>query len=172
MVVPGAWGAGDCAAVPDLFNPGAFCPPNAQHAIREAKVLGDNLYATLHGGEVKEYSHKNLGTVASLGLHKGVAILFGKIKLRGFPAWVMHRMYHVAAMPTASRKIRITTNWIGTWLLRREVVSLGSIHDPRAEFRAASAPAPERPKADVPAVPAEPAGHAVTPAGDPNDSVQ
>lgn len=172
VVVPGAWGAGDCAAVPDLFNPGAFCPPNAQHAIREAKVLGDNLYATLHGGEVKEYSHKNLGTVASLGLHKGVAILFGKIKLRGFPAWVMHRMYHVAAMPTASRKIRITTNWIGTWLLRREVVSLGSIHDPRAEFRAASAPAPERPKADVPAVPAEPAGHAVTPAGDPNDSVQ
>lgn len=171
VVVPDAWGAGDCAAVPDLFNPGAFCPPNAQHAIREAKVLADNLYSTLHSGDVKEYSHKNLGTVASLGLHKGVAILFGKIKLRGFPAWVMHRMYHVAAMPTASRKIRITTNWIGTWLLRREVVSLGSIHDPRAEFRAASAPAPERPKADAAAASA-PAASAVTPAGDASDSVQ
>ncbi|MEP7763011.1 FAD-dependent oxidoreductase [Sanguibacter sp. 25GB23B1] len=169
-IVPDAWGAGDCAAVPDLFNPGAFCPPNAQHAIREAKVLADNLYSTLHSGDVKEYSHKNLGTVASLGLHKGVAILFGKVKLRGFPAWVMHRMYHVAAMPTASRKIRITTNWIGTWLLRREVVSLGSIHDPRAEFRAASAPAPERPKADAAA--AAPAASAVTPAGDANDSAQ
>ncbi|WPF83124.1 NAD(P)/FAD-dependent oxidoreductase [Sanguibacter sp. 4.1] len=140
-VVEGAWGAGDCAAVPDLYNPGKFCPPNAQHAIREAKVMADNLFQSLKSGPVTEYKHKNLGTVASLGLHKGVAILFGSIKLKGFPAWVMHRAYHVAAMPTASRKIRILTNWFGTYFLRREVVSLGSIHDPRAEFRAVSVPA-------------------------------
>lgn len=142
VAVPYVWAAGDCAAVPDLHKPGAFCPPNAQHAIRQAKVLGDNLYQTLRSGSVKEYQHKDLGTVASLGLHKGVAILFGSIKLRGFPAWLMHRAYHVSAMPTVSRKLRITTNWIGTWVLRREVVSLGSIHDPRAEFRAASASVP------------------------------
>ncbi|HWK92216.1 MAG TPA: FAD-dependent oxidoreductase, partial [Luteimicrobium sp.] len=35
-IVPDAWAAGDCAAVPDVLNPGQFCPPNAQHAIREA----------------------------------------------------------------------------------------------------------------------------------------
>ncbi|WP_230401944.1 NAD(P)/FAD-dependent oxidoreductase [Sanguibacter suaedae] len=192
-VVPDAWGAGDCAAVPDLYNPGKFCPPNAQHAIREAKVLADNLYATLRSEDVEEYKHKNLGTVASLGLHKGVAILFGKIKLKGFPAWLMHRMYHVAAMPTASRKIRITTNWIGTWLLRREVVSLGPIHDPRAEFRAASAAPPAKKgeekkpdekksddsKSDMDRAPEHPTGtdeapkaSAVIPGESPDDSVQ
>jgi NADH:ubiquinone reductase (H+-translocating) len=147
-VVPNAWGAGDCAAVPDLFNPGKFCPPNAQHAIRQATVLADNLFAMMNSDELKEYKHKNVGTVASLGLHKGVAIVFGSIKLRGFPAWLMHRAYHISAMPTVSRKVRITTNWIETWLLRSEVVPLGSIEDPRAEFRAASTSVPAKPTSD------------------------
>ncbi len=34
------WTAGDNAAVPDLTNPGAFCSPSAQHAVRQAKTLG------------------------------------------------------------------------------------------------------------------------------------
>lgn len=146
-VVPGAWGAGDCAAVPDLYNEGKFCPPNAQHAIREAKVLADNLVATLGGSAVQEYKHKNVGTVASLGLHKGVAVLFGAIKLKGWPAWFTHRVYHVAAMPTPSRKIRIIFGWMSASFLRRELVPLKATADPRAAFRTASAPPKPKPEA-------------------------
>ena len=91
-----------------------------------------------------EYKHKNIGAVASLGMYKGVAQMFGRIKVRGFLAWVLHRTYHVAAMPTWNRKIRIAAGWTGALLLRREVVALGSLHDPRAEFRAASVPAKPR----------------------------
>ncbi|BDZ42759.1 NADH dehydrogenase [Paraoerskovia sediminicola] len=140
VVVPDAWGAGDCAAVPDLVNPGSFCPPNAQHAIREAWLLGDNLAAELQGGELKEYKHKSVGTVASLGLYKGVAELFGHFKFRGFAAWAVHRTYHGGAMPTFNRKLRIFMGWFDQFVLHRELVSLGSIHDPRAEFRHASLP--------------------------------
>jgi NADH dehydrogenase len=139
-VVPNAWAAGDCAAVPDVLNPGKFCPPNAQHAIREATRLADNLALELHSEKPVEYRHKSVGTVASLGLYKGVAELFGVFKLRGVLAWLMHRSYHVMAMPTGNRKIRIFIGWIGQFLLGRELVSLGSLHDPRAEFRAASVP--------------------------------
>lgn len=139
-IVPDAYAAGDCAAVPDLYNPGKFCPPNAQHAIREAKHLGDNLALVLRSAEPTPYKHKNVGAVASLGMYKGVAQMFGRVKVRGFPAWVLHRTYHVFAMPTLNRKIRIMAGWTGSLLLRREVVSLGSLHDPRAEFRAASVP--------------------------------
>ncbi|RYZ29305.1 MAG: NAD(P)/FAD-dependent oxidoreductase, partial [Propionibacteriaceae bacterium] len=139
-VVPDAYAAGDCAAVPDLYNPGQFCPPNAQHALREAKHLGDNLARVLRSAEVTDYKHKNVGAVASLGMYKGVAQMFGKIKVRGFPAWVLHRTYHVFAMPTVNRKLRIMAGWTGSLLLRREVVPLGALHDPRAEFRAASVP--------------------------------
>lgn len=139
-IVEGAWAAGDCAAVPDVNNPGKFCPPNAQHAIREAVRLADNIVALYKDKPAVDYDHKNLGVVASLGLYKGVAELFGFIKLRGFLAWVAHRGYHVMAMPTGNRKVRILIGWIGQFLMGRELVSLGSLHDPRQEFRNASVP--------------------------------
>lgn len=139
-VVPDAWAAGDCAAVPDLLNPGSFCPPNAQHAIREANQLADNMIAQLKGAELVEYKHKSVGVVASLGLYKGVAELFGFVKLKGPLAWLAHRGYHVMAMPTGNRKLRILIGWIGQFLMGREIVSLGSLHDPRDEFRKASVP--------------------------------
>ena len=143
-VVPDAYAAGDCAAVPDLYNPGQFCAPNAQHALREGNHLGDNLARVLRSAAPTEYKHKNIGAVASLGMYKGVAQMFGRIKVKGFLAWVLHRSYHVMAMPTMNRKIRIAVGWTGALLLRREVVALGSLHDPRAEFRAASLPAKPR----------------------------
>lgn len=149
-VVPDAYAAGDCAAVPDLYNPGQFCPPNAQHAIRQAKHLGDNLALALRSAEPTPYKHKNVGAVASLGMYKGVAQMFGKIKVRGFLAWVLHRTYHVLAMPTLNRKVSIMAGWTASLLWRREVVPLGSLHDPRAEFRAASEPPKPRPAAAAP----------------------
>ena len=139
-VVSDAWAAGDCAAVPDLLNPGSFCPPNAQHAIRQANQLADNMIAQLKGAEPVEYKHKSVGVVASLGLHKGVAELFGFLKLKGPLAWIAHRGYHVMAMPTGNRKLRILIGWVGQFLMGREIVSLGSLHDPRDEFRKASVP--------------------------------
>ncbi len=148
-VIPDAYAAGDCAAVPDLYNPGGFCPPNAQHALRQGSHLGDNLARVLRSAEVTPYSHKNIGAVASLGMYKGVAQMFGRIKVRGFLAWVLHRTYHVFAMPTVNRKLRIMAGWTGSLLLRREVVPLGALHDPRAEFRAASVP--PKPRAVEPA---------------------
>ncbi len=153
-VIPDAYAAGDCAAVPDVHGGiNGFCVPNAQHAVRQAKLLGDNLASALRSGDLKDYEHKNLGTVASLGLHKGVAILFGGLKLRGFLAWCAHRGYHLMAMPTISRKIRIATGWTAAYLMRRELVPLGPLHDPRAEFRRAAVP--PKPKAEAPATETE-----------------
>lgn len=147
-VVPDAWAAGDCAAVPDLYNPGQTCPPNAQHALREGNHLGDNVARILRSDTPTEYKHRNIGAVASLGMYKGVAQMFGRIKVRGFLAWVLHRTYHVFAMPTLNRKVRIMADWTSSLIFRREVVALGSLHDPRAEFRAASV--------RIPLPPAEP----------------
>lgn len=131
------WTSGDCAAVPDLSmtekDPDAKCPPNAQHAVRQARLLAKNIVRSLRGKELKDYHHKNLGSVASLGLHKGVADTLG-MKVKGFPAWSMHRMYHVKAMPTFNRKARITFDWLLGGLFQREVISMGQIQDPHAEF--------------------------------------
>ena len=152
-VVPDAWAAGDCAAVPDIVKgDGAFCPPNAQYAVREAKVLADNIYHKLtKSGPLVDFAHKNVGVVASLGLNKGVAeFMGGKIKLHGWPAWMAHRAYHVYAMPTLNRKMHILTGWIQQALTGREVVSLGSVEDPRHEFEAVAVPAAPAGAAPVP----------------------
>jgi NADH dehydrogenase len=134
-VVPGAWSAGDCAAVPDLTadQPGVYCSPSAQHAVRQAVRLADNIRAQLHGGAVKEYRHKHVGSVASLGLHKGVAQVYG-VKLRGFPAWFMHRTYHMSRIPSLNRKIRVVVDWTLALFLKREVVPLGELHHPHTPF--------------------------------------
>lgn len=138
-VVDGAWTAGDCSAVPDLANPGKMCAPSAQHAVRQARHLGDNLARHLRSAAVVPYEHKHVGTVASLGLGKGVAQVYG-VKLRGWPAWFMHRTYHMAQMPTFNRKVRIVLDWTLALFFHRELVALGRMHDPRADFRDASAP--------------------------------
>lgn len=139
------WSAGDCAAVPDLSrkdHPGALCGPTAQHAVRQAKRLADNIVASLRGRSLKAYRHSNAGSVASLGLHKGVAEIYG-IRLRGWPAWFIHRTYHVSLMPTFNRKVRIVADWTLALLFRREVVSLEQVHHPRAAWLSAAGPDPE-----------------------------
>lgn len=149
------WAAGDNAQVPDMVgrkngNPNAWCPPNAQHALRQSKLLGDNVVAALRGFPQKDYEHSNKGAVAGLGLHKGVAmIVVGKfkIKLKGRLAWYMHRTYHGLAMPTWNRKVRVFADWTLALFLKREVVSLGAVEHPRDEFFEAARPAP----AQVPA---------------------
>ncbi|MGH3905355.1 MAG: NAD(P)/FAD-dependent oxidoreductase [Pseudonocardiaceae bacterium] len=138
---PDAFSAGDCAAVPDLTSddPNATTGPSAQHAVRQAKLLAGNLVAYLRGKPLKVYKHRYAGSVASLGLYRGVAEIYG-IKLRGIVAWFMHRTYHLSRMPTFNRKVRVVADWTAALFFPREVVALGQVNDPKAEFvRATSA---------------------------------
>lgn len=149
-----AWAAGDTAAVPDVTaggtsraegsggEPGKECAPNAQHAVRQTKVLAENIVASLRGEPLKEYAHKYVGSVASLGLHRGVAHVYGR-KLKGYPAWLMHRVYHLSRVPTFNRKARVLAEWTLSGLFKREIVSLGSLEHPRAEFELAAGGKPK-----------------------------
>jgi NADH dehydrogenase len=138
--VEDAWTAGDCAAVPDLTKgEGETTGPSAQHAVRQARKLADNIVDTLRGRPISPYKHAYAGSVASLGLYKGVADVYG-FKVRGFPAWVMHRSYHLSRVPTFNRKARVVMDWTLALFFRREIVSLGTFQDPRADFRRASEP--------------------------------
>lgn len=142
---PHAWAAGDAAAVPDVTaaEPGRECAPNAQHAVRQARVLADNVTHTLRGEPLETYAHKYAGSVASLGFHKGVAHVYGR-KLKWYPAWFMHRAYHLSRVPTVNRKARVLAEWALAGLFKREIVSLGSLEHPRAEFELAAGGKPSQ----------------------------
>ncbi|WP_062301905.1 NAD(P)/FAD-dependent oxidoreductase [Demequina subtropica] len=136
--IGGAWAAGDCAQVPNLVeDEGDWCAPSAQHAVRQAKHLGANIARSLKGEALTQYKHKHLGVVASLGLNKGVATTMG-FKLRGWPAWFMHRTYHLMAIPTFNRKARVAIDWATAVFFRRDLVSMGRIHEPRRAFEEAA----------------------------------
>jgi NADH:ubiquinone reductase (H+-translocating) len=140
----GAFTAGDCAAVPDLTAPdrgaATMCAPNAQHALRQARRLALNVRAYLRGKPLKPYRHAYAGSVASLGLHRGVASVYG-VKVTGWPAWFLHRTYHLARVPTLNRKVRVVADWTLALLFPREIVSLGTVERPREEFEQALASA-------------------------------
>jgi NADH dehydrogenase len=155
-VVPGAWAAGDVAAVPDLTGAGVggYCVPNAQHAVRQAKLLAKNLVGVLRGELPHEYVHKNLGAVAGLGLYNGV-FQSGRIALKGFIAWVAHRGYHGLAMPSWERKWRVFGDWWHNFWLRRDNVTLQTVQNPRYVFEEfAARPRPVEPP-QVEAVPSK-----------------
>ncbi len=156
-IVEGAWAAGDVSAVPDLTGGGVggYCVPNAQHAVRQAKLLAKNLVAVLRGEVPREYYHKNLGAVAGLGLWVGV-FQSGKLALKGPIAWLAHRGYHGLAMPSWERKWRVLWGWWNNFWLGRDMVNLSTVQNPRYVFEEfAARPRPVAPAITPPAEPRE-----------------
>lgn len=139
--VPHAWAAGDNAAVPDLASPvtGARTVPNAQHAVRQGKLLAANLVADLRGRKVRPYLHHSLGTVATLGIGQGI-FQYRRLVIKGFLAWLMHRGYHVLAVPTWERKVRVLLVWASAVLFGRDIIPLTTVQRPRAAFLAGGDP--------------------------------
>ncbi len=139
--VPDAWAAGDNASVPDLAShvPGAHTVPNAQHAVRQARLLAKNILADLRGRPPRRYVHHSLGTVATLGLGHGI-FQYRRLVITGLPAWLIHRSYHVLAVPTWERKARVALGWTVSLALGRDIVALPTVQQPRAAFLAGGEP--------------------------------
>ncbi|MEW2167698.1 NAD(P)/FAD-dependent oxidoreductase [Streptomyces sp. NPDC007084] len=108
----GVFALGDAAAVPDLAKgDGSPCPPTAQHAARQGRHAARVLTARLRGQPTLPYRHKDLGLVVDLGGHDAVSKPLG-IDLKGVPAQVVARGYHLYALPTGSARFRTTANWL------------------------------------------------------------
>jgi NADH dehydrogenase len=125
------WALGDVAAIPDPARPGEPCPATAQHAIRQGKLMGNNVAAALGSDPhtVKPFTYKTLGMFADLGRHNAVAEAVG-IPLRGFPAWALCRFYHLAWVPGLSRKLRLITDWTVDFWFRRDIAEVGQPAEP------------------------------------------
>jgi NADH dehydrogenase len=141
-VVKGAWALGDDAQVPkpDSGDKPEYYPPNAQNALRQARVLAKNILGAQLGEPPLPYRHKSLGTLASYGAHQGAAVVMG-IKLKGLPAWAVDKVYHALAMPSMSRRVRLATGWIANTLARRDLTSTSAVRSPRKPFQEALAAA-------------------------------
>jgi NADH dehydrogenase len=135
--VDDAWAAGDLAAVPDVTT-GTTSPPTAQHALRQGRRLGRNVAGLLlEGAPPRPFVWRNVGGVCSLGRYKGIANIMG-FKVKGFAGWFLHRTYHLWAMPTIGRRVRIALDWTVALLFPRDIAQLGSLEHPREPFERAA----------------------------------
>ena len=134
----GVWAAGDAAAVPDETT-GGISPPTAQHGLRQGKRVAANIEAILASRPPQPFVYANIGGVCSLGRYKGVANVKG-VRFKGFPGWFLHRSYHLLAMPTWTRRVKIAMDWTVALLFPRDLAQLGSLADPREPFQRASDP--------------------------------
>ncbi len=134
-VVEGAWAAGDNAQVPDLTadEQPAYYPPNAQNALRQAKVLARNITGSIGGRPPVEYRHESLGSIASYGVGRGAANIRG-LTVKGRPAWFLYRLYHGGATPTFARKWRVFAGWFAETFVARDITPMSVVRHPRAEF--------------------------------------
>jgi NADH dehydrogenase len=116
---------GDCARVPNPATPGLPDPPTSQHGLRQARRLAKNLTGT-----PKPYRYRSLGQVATLGRHRGIALVVG-VALRGVVGWFGSRTYHLYQLPLLSRKLRVVADWTVGLFFRRDIAELSMLGHPR-----------------------------------------
>jgi NADH:quinone reductase (non-electrogenic) len=125
---PGVWAVGDCAWALDGTT-GQPCPPTAQHAVRQARRVAENIVAALRDQPRRAFAFQALGKMGSLGHHAAVAEIFG-FKLSGFLAWWLWRTIYLMKLPGLDRKVRVATDWALDLILPPDIVQLRTEKSP------------------------------------------
>ena len=134
---PGIWAAGDGAAVSDART-GEPCPPTAQFALREARLLARNLHASLGGRSLTPFHFNALGALCVVGHHTACAemrVPFTRRHLRfsGLLAWLLWRGVYLAKLPGLERKVRVLSDWTLELFFPRDIVQTIDLAEPAAK---------------------------------------
>jgi NADH dehydrogenase len=119
--MPGVWALCECARVP--APDGGISPPTAQHAIRQARTLAENIMATLDHRPARPFTFRGLGKMGALGRHSAVAEVFG-VRLSGFLAWFLWRTVYLMKLPGWGRRLKVAVAWTLDLILPPELVQL------------------------------------------------
>lgn len=107
----GVWAIGDCAEIPKPDGSGKFFEPTAQNATRQGTTVAKNIIAAAQGRPVKPFRYKQIGELAVISRHRGVAHVFG-VQVRGVAAWLLWRAIYLAKMPGMRQRLGILADWI------------------------------------------------------------
>jgi NADH dehydrogenase len=132
MRVPGqdgVWALGDAALIPLIENPGEdpadYATQTAQFAVREGRQLADNIIAEIEGKELKPFAYTSKGSLASLGMSKAVADVYG-VKLSGTLAWLLWRGFYLSFLPGFAAKFRVGVTWLLNSVMPANIVQIQS----------------------------------------------
>ena len=117
------WAMGDCALIPNTKTKN-LCPPTAQFADRQAKVLAKNIAAAIQSNPTEEFGYIPIGMMASIGHNNAVAEVFG-IRFSGLIGFMIWRAVYLLKVPTLARKIRLFLEWTWAMLFPPDIAHLG-----------------------------------------------
>ena len=138
LAVPGragVWAVGDCASVTDARN-GKPCPPTAQFALREARIVARNIHAVFHGNRLTPFHFDSLGALCVIGHQTACAELtvpFARsksVRFSGFIAWLMWRAVYLGKLPGLERKVRVMADWMIELFFPRDIVQTIDLREP------------------------------------------
>ena len=126
---PNVFALGDCAQITDERT-GKPYPPTAQHAIREAKTVSDNLVSKINGRAdmQKSFVYDSKGSMAKIGKKNGVALLMGH-RLHGIMAWFVWRQYYLATLPVTEKKFRVALDWFADLFFPLDITQLSDMKE-------------------------------------------
>jgi NADH dehydrogenase len=125
---PGLWALGDCAVVPDSRT-GKPYPPTAQHALRQARILAENIVRDRRSQPLRPFTFRTLGQLAAIGRRTGVARIFG-LNFSGFFAWWLWRTIYLGKLPRLEKKIRVGIDWTLDLVFAKDIVQFLTVRAP------------------------------------------
>lgn len=123
----GVWALGDAALIPMVETPGEdpahYATQTAQFAVREGQQIAANIVAKLSGKDLKPFAYQSKGSLASLGMSKAVADVYG-FKLSGTFAWLLWRGFYLSFLPGFASKFRVGVTWLINSVMPPNIVQI------------------------------------------------
>jgi NADH dehydrogenase len=110
---PDVFVIGDTAAV--TGGDGAMLPGVAPVAKQQGQYVARALIARYQGRTAAVFRYRDFGSLATIGRSRAVA-QFGKLRLSGFPAWVLWSGAHVYFLIGFRNRFVVALNWAWSYI--------------------------------------------------------
>jgi NADH dehydrogenase len=97
--------------------------------MRQGWRVGANVAAAVGVGTAAPFTYETRGVFVDLGRQKAVALFMG-LRLRGLPAWLLTRFYHLKRVPGWGRRVQLISDWATDRAFARDSSELGQLGHP------------------------------------------
>ncbi len=111
---PEIFAIGDVACIENKDTPRGH-PMMAQPAIQQGKNLGENLVRLLDGEDLKPFTYKDKGSMATIGRNKAVADT-KNFKFQGIFAWFVWMFVHLFFLIGFRNRAIVFINWVYNYI--------------------------------------------------------
>lgn len=90
-------------------------PQLAPVAIQQGKHAARNALRAVRGETLEPFRYRDLGSMATIGRNAAVAMLFGRVPLTGFPAWLAWVFVHLMQLVGFRNRLLVFVNWVHSY---------------------------------------------------------